>query len=172
MCFVVNPSLNDWNLDPRHYLGLAEDFMISITMLTLVALIVTARFCPDTPLGRLILDLLVDSPANWLSKPNWKKALPYALVALGAVLVMLSAPELAPLAAGLDLSFMADLLLIGMLATTQLNLRRLRRIGRFIRHGMIRHIRRTTRARRQRSIRRPHPPRGDEEAPGDTWAFA
>ena len=146
--------------------------MISITMLALVALIVTARFCPDTPLGRLILDVVVDGPSRWLAEPDWKKALPYAVVAIGVGLLMLVAPELAPLAAGLDLSLMADILLVGVLAAPQLNLRRVRIVGQYIRRGAVRIIRRAMRLRRRRSIRRPHPPRGDEEAPRAAWAFA
>ncbi len=134
--------------------------MVSGFILALVALIVTARFCPDTPVGRLILDSL-DGSARWLATPSGKRALPYVLVAIGVGLLMLAAPELAPLAAGLDLSFMADLLLVGVLAATQLNLRRARIIGRYVCHGAIRIIRRATRSRRRRSIRRPRPPQND-----------
>jgi len=145
--------------------------MASITILALVALIVTARFCPDAPLGRLILDILVDAPARWLAKPDWKTALPYAVVAVGAALLLLATPELAPLAAGLDLSLMADLLMVGALVAAQLSLRRLRIIGRYIRRGVVRPIRRATRSRR-RPIRRARPSRSDDDAPGDAWAFA
>ena len=145
--------------------------MIPVIMLALVVLIVTARFCPDTPLGRFILDIFVDGPTNWLARPDWKKALPYALVAIGAALLMLAAPELAPLAAGLDLSFMADLLLVGVLAATQLNLRRVRVIGRYVRQNVVGIVRRATRSRRRRAIRRPRTARSDDDAPA-SWAFA
>ncbi len=148
--------------------------MVSVIFLALIALIVTARACPDTCAGRFILDVFVDGPARWLAEPNWKKTLPYALVATGAALLILSAPELAPLAAGLDLSLMADILLVGVLVATQLGQRRLRTIGRYIRQSVIRQVRRARRARRRRSTRRARPASGDGDAPGALapWAFA
>ena len=145
--------------------------MVSTILMALVALIATARVCPDTPLGRLILDIFVGGPARWLARPDWKKALLYALVVIGAGLLMLAAPELAPLAAGLDLSLMADMLLVGTLLATQLNLRRLRIIGRYIRQAVVRLIRRAMRSRRWRSIRRARPSPDDKDGPVP-WALA
>ena len=134
--------------------------MMSLYLLMLAMLIVAARLCPDTPLGRLILDTFVDGPAKWLARPNWRTALPYAVVIIGVALFMVAAPELAPLAATLDLSLLADILLVSSIVFANLAFKPVRHAGRRLMHRAAR-----SHGRRRRAPRRPNPPHADDDAP-------
>ena len=144
--------------------------MGSVIILALAMLIVAARFCPDTWLGRHLNTIFVDGPARFLVRPDWKKAVPYGVVLVGIALMMLAMPELAPLAAGLDLSLMADLILATALLVTQLSLRGVSGAWRRLRQTALRLIRRAPRARRSRTVRRSRPARGDDDRPA--WSYA
>ncbi len=142
-----------------------------IFILALTALIATARVCPDTPLGRLILDTFIDGPAKWLTRPNWRQALPYLAVIIGVALFMLAAPELAPLAAGFDVSLMADLLLATSAVLVQLGRRRIvQATQRIARRVMT--IARPRTPRQPRTPRRQAPPTDDDPAPSPDAIFA
>lgn len=142
--------------DTAHaHLGVMEGTMVFLSFLVL-AIYAFGRFFPDSKPGRLIRDVLAG---------RWRNALPYLIVVAGVVLLLLSAPELAPLAAGLDLSLMADMLLAASIVLVQLNIRRLRLVGRYFGHMVVRAMRPAPRPRRRRTTRRPRPPRADDDAP-------
>ena len=140
--------------------------MITIYLFMLALLIAAARLCPDTRLGRLILEVFIDGPIHWLAKPDWRIALPYLLVLIGVGLFMLAAPEMAPLAATIDLSLLADILLASSIVFASLGLKSVRHAGRRFPHHIARTLRSVrSRGRRHRALRRPKPPRADDDAP-------
>ncbi len=135
-------------------------------MIFLVALVAIARFYPQTPIGRMMRDLVCG---------RWHKALSLAVVLVGVGLLLSAAPELMPLAAGLDISLMADILLAASAVLVQLNFRRLRHLAR---RGAItavktmRSLRRPRNRQAQRPALRRRPTKSDDEEPAGLIALA
>jgi len=149
--------------DAAHaHLGVMEGTMVFLSFLVL-AIYAFGRFFPDTKPGRLIRDVLTG---------RWRNALPYLIVGAGIVLLLLSAPELAPLAAGLDLALMADILLAASIVIVQLNFRRIRIVARRIAHFAGRRLRAVRQKRRTRNALRRRPPSADDDAPAGLSAAA
>jgi len=135
-------------------------------MICLAALVAVARFYPRTPIGRMMRDLV---------SGRWHKALPLAVVLVGLGLLLTAAPEVLPLAAGLDISLLADIVLAASAVLVQLNIRRLRhmaRRGARIAAGMIRALRRPRARRTRQPALRRRPSRSGDDAPAGLRAWA
>jgi len=135
-------------------------------MVFLVALVAIARFYPGTPIGRMMRDLV---------SGRWHKALPLAIVLIGLGLLLTAAPELFPLAAGLDISLMADILLAASAVLVQLNFRKLRHLlrrGAMIAPKTMRPLRHPRSRRAQRPALRHKPSKSDDDAPAGLIAWA
>jgi hypothetical protein len=123
-----------------------------------LALLVGAQLFPHSTPGRLL---------KKVTTGRWRRVLPFAVVLLALGLLLLAAPELTPLALGLDLSLMADLLLAATAVLVSFNLRRVRHLVRRTRLIATRTLRALRRPRQGRTpaLRRGAPPT-DDDAPG------
>ena len=107
----------------------------------LLTLVVSAQIFPNSTPGRWLARLRVG---------RWRRVIPVTIVFLGVSLLLLAAPELLPLAVGLDVSLIADILIVATAVVVQLNLRRVRyyvRRGAVIAGRSLRAIRRRRAAR-------------------------
>lgn len=129
----------------------------------LLALLVGAQLFPNSTPGRLLRDLTTG---------RWRHIVPFAIVLLGLGLLLMAAPELTPLALGLDVSLMADLLLAATAVLVSFNLRRARYLVRRTAHIVTRTLRALRRPRQTRSPSRRHgsPPSDDDAPAGYIWA--
>ncbi|WP_443747187.1 hypothetical protein [Asticcacaulis solisilvae] len=132
--------------------------MLPIILIALLALTIVAKFCPDAPLSRSILKALVEGPAQWLARPRLSHAIPCAIAVTVLALVVVAAPELTMIAAGLDVQLLVDLTLALSVAAAQVGLKR----ARVLAHKTIRVATAPFRANpRSARIRRARPPRTD-----------
>ncbi len=125
-----------------------------------LALLVGAQRFPDSTPGRLL---------QKLGTGGWRRAIPFAIVLLALGLLLMAAPELTPLALGLDISLMADLLLAATAVLVSFNLRRVRHIVRRAVLFATRTLRRP-RQTRSRAPRRGSPPTDDDAPAGHVIA--
>ncbi len=120
----------------------------------MLALLIGAQLFPNSTPGRLL---------RKLGAGRWRRAVPFAVVLLALGLLLMAAPELAPVALGLDVSLMADLLLAATAVLVSFNLRRVRYLVRRITLTLTRLL------NRPRQSRSPRPRRGappsDDDAP-------
>ncbi len=119
-----------------------------------LALLVGAQLFPESTPGRLLRRLATD---------RWRRVIPLAIVVVALGLLLMAAPELTPLALGLDVSLMADLLLAATAVMVSFNVRRardiVRRVAIFTKR-VLRRSRQTRSATRHRGA-----PPSDDDAP-------
>lgn len=127
----------------------------------LLALLVGAQLFPNSTPGRRL---------RQFTTGRWRRVVPFAIVLLGLGLLLMAAPELTPLALGLDVSLMADLLLAATAVLVSFNIRRVRYLVRRMTVFIARTLRTRHRSRQSRSpaMRRGSPPT-DDDAPTGAW---
>ncbi|WP_155913879.1 hypothetical protein [Asticcacaulis sp. AC466] len=133
-----------------------------IILIFMLALVVGAHVFPNSAPGRWLRDLTTG---------GWRRVVPVAIVLLGLTLLMSAAPELWPLAAGLDVSLIADILMAATVVLVQLNLRRVRSVVRRA-AGMVTRTLRAMRRPRTRQRRKVAARRGTSRNDDDAPAFA
>ena len=105
-------------------------------LVLLVILIFCAKHCPDTALGKLVCQVLVDVPVEFFLTVTWQRGLAATLVVAGLMAFSVAMPELTVLIAA-DLPFYIELAVVVVLTVTRLKwpaaisypLNRLRIIG-------------------------------------------
>ena len=120
----------------------------------LLALLVGAQLFPGSTPGRLL---------RQATTGRWRRVVPLAVVVLALGLLLMAAPELTPLALGLDVSLMADLLLAATAVLVSFNVRRARDVVRRV-AIFTRRVLRRPRQTRSTALRRGAPP-SDDDAP-------
>lgn len=161
--------------------------MLPILIAALVVIGVMGA-CPETPLGRTLRRLLVETPARVLARFSARRLIGPALLAgAGVVLVIMfeaeglrlfamAAPELVSWAVMFDLTVTLDLVAasLAMAGATRLKplLARLRMTVRRTTATLRALPRRAARALRTRAIRQPRPTRKDDPEPFASYAFA
>jgi hypothetical protein len=152
--------------------------MLLMWMLTaMIGVMGVMTLFPETASARWLRRVLVDKPADWISRLTPTK-IAVALLLLPAFLVLMtSAPELLPLMATVgDAALFVEMLLMLWLASVAGGLRdtwkrivsfaaAVARLARFATPGR-------RGARRKRSAKRPSKPSDPADEPGAAWAFA
>ena len=138
-------------------------------LLFLMALIAVAQKCPDTKLGKPIREIFVVTPARWLEDMTWKRALLGAAVFIVLIAMASTAPELALLSAGLDMSLLIELAAATALVAARLRLDAVTTIVKAL-PGRLNRIRKHV--QRPRTARTPAKPRGTKAKADDEPGLA
>jgi len=145
--------------------------MLPIILIALFALIIAAKFCPDAPLSRIILKVFGMRHVLRRKRPPLSQVIPYTIATIVLALVVVVAPELTVIAAGLDVQLLVDLILALSVAMAQVGIRRIRTLV----QKAVRAVTVPLRAKgRHNRMRRTHrsPADGDDSEPAAGLAFA
>lgn len=116
-----------------------------------------ARFCPDTVIGRWLDGWLFAPVTRWFAALTWRRALIGLAVAAVTVGLLMLGPEMALLAAGVDVTLVVELALLAGLNATRIRwaamVSRIRAIGAGLAGRLV--ARRAARAVRSFTRRRP-----------------
>lgn len=136
----------------------------------LIAAIVIMQLWPDTPAARALRAVLVDAPARWFERPRLVWLLIFVAITASALAMLPLIPGEAALVLGIDWALYADLITVALVVGAQLRWRRVRQNMTAVRHWVAARLSRP-RARRATRVRRPRPPRTDDDRPA-IWALA
>lgn len=133
--------------------------------------VMTLGLAPGSPLGRLLRQGLVEAPAAWLNAAKPRRVLIGAIAILVLAGFALGAPELLPFVGMVDLTALADLTLLVLVAGGLKPIRRAAEaVLRVLRGSNGPAVARRANGRAVRPRRSRTAPRSDDPAPG--WAFA
>jgi hypothetical protein len=141
----------------------------------LLLAVCAALWAPDTPIGKAVRVVLIDRPAETLSRATPLKVIVGLIVFLALVVFIVSAPEFVAIMGLGDLSIYLNFTIISMLVSTGVRLKSLLayaiRLFRGIAPSRIRQRERVGPRNRLAHPRRPKSPPSDDEG-GAEWGWA